>query len=153
MPPLMRHGDERRMACYDSRRHLKGRTINWAGVRDGQGLCRSSGTAHFGPLSLSVSWREIPRKSGHSRSVGIRLASYRDHPVAPGMIMPVYLELADDGESKYLLIDSAIVRWSNGRDAGWEIRTIDATSRARLIRFLEQVRDELSCQSVEARSR
>ena len=51
-----------------------------------------------------------------------------DHPVAPGMSMPVYLELADDGESKYLLIDSAIVRWSNGRDAGWEIRTIDATS-------------------------
>ena len=44
-----------------------------------------------------------------------------DHPVAPGMSMPVYLELGDDGESKYLLIDSAIVRWSNGRDAGWEI--------------------------------
>ena len=76
-----------------------------------------------------------------------------DHPVTPGMIMPVYLELADDGESKYLLIDSAIVRWSNGREAGWEIRTIDATSRARLIRFLDQVGDELSCQLVEARSR
>jgi hypothetical protein len=76
-----------------------------------------------------------------------------DHPVAPGMIMPVYLELADDGESKYLLIDSAIVRWSNGRDAGWEIRTIDAISRARLIRFLDQVGDELSCQLVVARSR
>lgn len=76
-----------------------------------------------------------------------------DHPVAPGMSMPVYLELADDGESKFLLIDSAIVRWSNGRDAGWEIRTIDAISRARLIRFLEQMQDELSCQLVEARSR
>lgn len=76
-----------------------------------------------------------------------------DHPVAPGMSMPVYLELADDGESKYLLIDSAIVRWSNGCDAGWEIRTIDATSRARLIRFLAQMREELSCDLVGARSR
>jgi hypothetical protein len=76
-----------------------------------------------------------------------------DHPVAPGMSMPVYLELADGGESKYLLIDSAIVRWSNERDAGWEIRMIDATSRARLIRFLGQMRKELSCDLVEARSR
>ena len=67
--------------------------------------------------------------------------------------MPVYLELADDGESKYVLIDSAIVQWSNGRDAEWEIRTIDAISRARLIRFLDQVGDELSCQLVEAKSR
>jgi hypothetical protein len=76
-----------------------------------------------------------------------------DHPVTPGMIMPVYLELADGGESKYLLIDSAIVRWSNGREAGWEIRTIDVTSRVRLIRILGQMRDELSCDLVEAGSR
>jgi len=70
-----------------------------------------------------------------------------DHPVTPGMSMPVYLELADDGESRYLLIDSAMVQWSNGREAGWEIRKIDATSRARLIRFLDQVRDELPASS------
>jgi hypothetical protein len=62
-----------------------------------------------------------------------------DHPVTPGMSMPVYLELGDGGESKYLLIDSAIVRWSNGRDAGWEIQAIDTTSLARLNRFLDQV--------------
>jgi len=67
-----------------------------------------------------------------------------DHPVIQGMVMPVYIELPPDGEeSKYLLIESAIVRWSSGCDAGWEIQTIDATSRARLIRFLDQVRDEL----------
>ena len=69
------------------------------------------------------------------------------------MSMPVYLELPDDGESKYLLVDSAIVRWSNGRDAGWEIRKIGATSRARLIRFLDQMRDELSCEFVGEGSR
>ena len=51
------------------------------------------------------------------------------------------------------LSETAFVRWSNGRDAGWEIRTIDATSRARLIRFLDQVGDELSCKSVGAGSR
>jgi hypothetical protein len=75
-----------------------------------------------------------------------------DHPVTPGMSMPVYLELADGGESKYLLIDSAIVQWSKGRDAGWTIQTIDATSRARLNRFLDQVETESSCELVGARS-
>jgi hypothetical protein len=70
-----------------------------------------------------------------------------DHPVTQGMVMPVYLELADGGESKYLLIDSAIVRWSNGRDAGWEIQTIDTTSLDRLNRFLNQVGAESSCES------
>ena len=67
-----------------------------------------------------------------------------DQPVIQGMVMPVYIELPPDGdESKYLFIESAIVRWSSGCDAGWEIQTIDATSRARLIRFLDQVRDKL----------
>lgn len=76
-----------------------------------------------------------------------------DHPVTPGMSMPVYLELDDDGDSKYLLIDSAIVRWSNGRDAGWEIQTIDTTSLTRLKRFLGQVGTESSGELVRARSR
>lgn len=64
-----------------------------------------------------------------------------DHPVTQGMVMPVYIELpSGKGESKYLLIESAIVRWSSGRDAGWEIQTISDTSRARLNRFLDQAR-------------
>ena len=68
-----------------------------------------------------------------------------DHPVTQGMVMPVYFELPpQEGEPKYLLIDSAIVRWSNGRDAGWEIQTIDAASRARLNRFLDQLSSELA---------
>jgi hypothetical protein len=65
-----------------------------------------------------------------------------DQPVTQGMVMPVYIELPPDGEeSKYLFIESAIVRWASGRDAGWEIQTIDATSRARLSRFLDQMRE------------
>ena len=76
-----------------------------------------------------------------------------DHPVTPGMSMPVYLELADGGESKYLLIDSAIVQWAKGLDAGWKIQSIDPTSLARLNRFLDQVGTYLSSGLVEARSR
>lgn len=65
-----------------------------------------------------------------------------DHPVTQGMVMPVYIELPPDGEeSKYLSIESAIVRWSSECEAGWEIQTIDATSRARLNRFLDRVRE------------
>ncbi len=65
-----------------------------------------------------------------------------DQPVTQGMVMPVYIELPPDGEeSKYLYIESAIVRWASGRDAGWEIQTIDAPSRARLSRFLDQIRE------------
>ncbi len=65
-----------------------------------------------------------------------------DHPVKPGMVMPVDIELpSDEGQSKHLLIDSAIVRWSSGRDAGWEIQTISETSKARLNRFLDRARD------------
>ena len=76
-----------------------------------------------------------------------------DHPVTPGMSMPVYLELADGGESKYLLIDSAVVQWAKGHDAGWKIQSIDPTAMARLNRFLDQVGTELSGGLVEARSR
>ena len=66
-----------------------------------------------------------------------------DPPVTQGMMMPVYIELPpDEGESKYLLIDSAIVRWTSGHDAGWEIQTISEPSQARLNRFLDRARSE-----------
>lgn len=61
--------------------------------------------------------------------------------VTPGTEMSVYLALPDHGESKYVAIDAAIVRWSNGKEAGWEIIKIDAASRARLKTFLEQAGD------------
>jgi hypothetical protein len=73
-----------------------------------------------------------------------------NHPVTQGMVMPVYIELPpEEGESTYLLVESAIVRWSKGRDAGWEIKTMDKASRARLIRFL----DQLSSESARTKSR
>ena len=83
----------------------------------GEGL---PGKGHLWDLSIS-GWRAMG-----------------DHPVTKGMVMPVP---SDEGEPKYLLIDSAIVRWSSGRDAGWEIQTINEMSRARLNRFLDRARD------------
>jgi hypothetical protein len=50
--------------------------------------------------------------------------------------MTVYVELPDSGESRYLLIETAIVRWTNGNEAGWEINKIDPDVQARLDEFL-----------------
>jgi len=67
---------------------------------------------------------------------GWRATSYDS--LAPGTEMSVYLELPDKGASKYVPIDSAVVRWSNGKEAGWEITKINAASRARIQDFLDR---------------
>lgn len=59
-----------------------------------------------------------------------------NHPVTEGDQMTVYVELPDGGESRYLLIDAAVVRWTNGNEAGWEITKIDSAAQARLDQFL-----------------
>ena len=64
--------------------------------------------------------------------------------------MPVYLQLPDDGDSKYVMVDSAIVRWANGKDAGWSIQKMDTAARARLMRFLEQDTEKLPRRSAAA---
>jgi len=61
--------------------------------------------------------------------------------LTPGTEMSVYLALPDKGASRYVPIDAAIVRWSNEKEAGWEITKINADSRARIKDFLEQAGD------------
>lgn len=61
-----------------------------------------------------------------------------ERPVAVGAEITVYLTLRDGKRSDNLLIDAAVVRWSKGRDAGWEITRMDEVSRARLKDFVEQ---------------
>lgn len=62
-----------------------------------------------------------------------------EHPVTPGTEMTVYLTLPDNGESRNILVDAAVVRWSEGRDSGWKITRMDEEARARLGQFLENL--------------
>jgi hypothetical protein len=62
-----------------------------------------------------------------------------DHPVAAGTETTVYLTLPDDGESRNILVDAAVVRWFEGRDSGWEITRMDEEGRVRLNHFLENL--------------
>ena len=59
------------------------------------------------------------------------------HPVTVGTETTVYITLQKGKQSYNVLIDAAIVRWSDGREAGWEILRIDEASRARLRDFVE----------------
>ena len=59
--------------------------------------------------------------------------------LAVGTELTVYLTLPNSGESKHILIDTAVVRWSEGRDAGWEIIRMDDEARSRLDQFLEEL--------------
>lgn len=56
----------------------------------------------------------------------------------PGTEMSVYVALPDKGSTKYLVIDSAVVRWASGKEAGWEITKINAASRAHIQDFLDR---------------
>ncbi len=59
------------------------------------------------------------------------------HPVTVGTETTVYITLQKGKQSYNVLIDAAIVRWSDGREAGWEILRMDEASRARLRDFVE----------------
>lgn len=62
-----------------------------------------------------------------------------ERPVVEGTETTVYVTIPDGGESKNILVEAAVVRWAEGRDAGWEITRIDAAGRARLDQFIEQL--------------
>jgi hypothetical protein len=62
-----------------------------------------------------------------------------ERPVVEGTETTVYVTLPDSGESRNILVEAAVVRWSEGRDSGWEITRIDEETRARLDHFLENL--------------
>ncbi|GKS65510.1 hypothetical protein YTPLAS72_28140 [Nitrospira sp.] len=59
------------------------------------------------------------------------------HPVTVGTETTVYITLQNGTKSYNVLIDAAIVRWANGREAGWEIVRMDEANRTRLLDFVE----------------
>jgi len=65
--------------------------------------------------------------------------STSEHPVPAGTETTVTLTLSDGKKSRNVLIDGAIVRWSRGRDTGWEITRMDDANRAHLMDFVDQL--------------
>jgi hypothetical protein len=63
-----------------------------------------------------------------------------ERPVCVGTESTVYITLHDGTQSHNILIDAAVVRWSDGQIAGWEITRMDEASRGRLADYVEQLR-------------
>jgi hypothetical protein len=61
-----------------------------------------------------------------------------DRPVPIGLEKSVFMTLRDRNGCLPIFIDSAIVRWSEGRQTGWEITHIDDSTYARLTEFMAE---------------
>ncbi|UVT15548.1 MAG: PilZ domain-containing protein [Nitrospira sp.] len=61
-----------------------------------------------------------------------------DRPMSVGHETIVFLSLCSGEKLCHILIESAIVRWSDGLHAGWEITRIDAATQSRLAEVVEQ---------------
>ncbi|MGC4097864.1 MAG: PilZ domain-containing protein [Nitrospira sp.] len=65
-----------------------------------------------------------------------------DRPVPHGLEKTIFLVLADEKSCHHIFIDTARVRWTNGREAGWEITKIDELDHTHLTNFLEHYESE-----------
>lgn len=63
-----------------------------------------------------------------------------ERPAQPGTESTVYMTILEGDQPHNILIDAAVVRWSDGQIAGWEILRIDEANRTRLSRFVEKLR-------------
>ena len=70
--------------------------------------------------------------------VGWRAAGER--PVHAGTESTVYMTILEGDQSHNILIDAAVVRWSDGQISGWEILRMDEANRTRLTHFVEKLR-------------
>ena len=75
------------------------------------------------------------------------------HPVTVGTETTVYITLQNGKQSYNVLIDAAIVRWSDGREAGWEIVRMDEANRTRLLDFVEHFKSPDLAQETMNRTR
>ncbi len=63
-----------------------------------------------------------------------------EHPIPVGTETSVTITLSSGKHSRNILIDGAIVRWSRGRDTGWEITRMDDANRAHLMDFVDRIK-------------
>ncbi len=61
-----------------------------------------------------------------------------ERPVPVGLEKPIFITLHEGKDCHHILIHSAIVRWADGCEAGWEFMGIDELDHTRLTDFLEQ---------------
>lgn len=66
------------------------------------------------------------------------------HPIEAGTKTSVTITIKAGAQSRNILIDEAVVRWSKGRNTGWQVITIDPASRELLMKFMEQSKTTLS---------
>jgi hypothetical protein len=59
-------------------------------------------------------------------------------PLLIGLETMVFLTLNNGDELHHILIESAIVRWSNGPHAGWEILRMDAVNQVIMADVIKQ---------------
>ena len=60
------------------------------------------------------------------------------HPIPAGTETTVTITLSNGKQSRNIMIDQAVVRWSRGANTGWEITKMDETDRAYLMDFVAQ---------------
>jgi hypothetical protein len=61
-----------------------------------------------------------------------------ERPVPVGLRKPIVIALQEGENCHHLLINSAMVRWADGNEAGWEFMQMDDVDHMRLTYFLEQ---------------
>lgn len=66
------------------------------------------------------------------------------HPIEAGTKTSVTITIKEGTQSRNIPIDEAVVRWSKGRNTGWEIIKIDPANRELLTEFMEQSKTTLS---------
>jgi hypothetical protein len=93
-------------------------------------------TSVQGMLSYPVNGIWNAGKVWDLSQTGYRTTGERPLPI--GLETMVFLTLHNGEELHHILIESAIVRWSDGRHAGWEILRIDALSQVSLADVMKQ---------------
>jgi hypothetical protein len=74
-------------------------------------------------------------------------------PVHVGTESTVYMTILEGNQPYNILIDAAVVRWTDGHIAGWEILRMDEASRVRLTHFIETLSSASQPEDMMAGSR